>query len=807
MPQKFIIYGSLDKRSLSNATGASSARLPALYEGDEYTFQVRLLDKPDGINSQLVYPNLRSFTCSIGRVNLPPLGGFIQLRFGTYGTVSEKIAFNEDAATFRNALQVLPECATYNLEEVYTPAVGCWMLRFGSDQTVPLEIAFNLLEPETFCRINQFTRDGRRWIEIKLIQAPVASTSNFARVAGDIPSVVEVRKGFTEDQILYTVKTTEIQSLKVPTGWSGTFALSFQGLETIFFSADSGIQDYEDGLNAIFTDGITRFKVTNPVLEEAYIEFVGPLAGIDVPMLEVIVGITKPGDLTFTLDLNTAEVNAAIRTSPRGFDAIMEIILEVAQDDALPEEPGQRFVLFQAPITILPELQWSGITSTAPIDWLVPPQTADYIPFTPDQIITGSQYYVQVFGDPLFNEYLFPHNLGTENIAAVTIRENHDAGAILNPDDYDIEIVDDVSLKVTMHSSFASANGHVIIITSAGPKSAFQAHTHTIAQIIGLQDILDVLLKRITVLESILPSTIGGATQLQVPGENLLIEIPDAQELLLVPRGSEAAKKVSTAGSQGVDPKDIPRANALLPAILMEGTAGILPDPLEPPTSFNAGKVYDVDTTGNAGVDLPGGYGIRGVHVPEGGLVGSDGKIWYEAYQADALNTYYPRPFDRTLFTLFINDRMMAVGSNFSMEFKLKLKTYKATSNIHWRLVLELGSAPSSPDPAPTEVNLENVVWIANPALSQHFIVTDVAVTHRFGFQVLRSILDVITANQMLYGALLPAAQIPLSANFALRARLIEFDTENSVQDARGLVYFGLKDAKAQIAGGGTTPP
>src|SRR5262245_10666770 len=316
MGQKYILYGSMDRRALTNSTGGN-ARMPPLYAGDEYTIQVRTLDKPDGVNNQVVYPNVRSFSCSVGRVNVPPLGGFIQLSYGST-SVTEKIAFNEDALSFKEKLSALTGNATYNLEEVYTTGTGCWMLRYNYDSTVPLQIAQNLLEPETFCRINQFTRDGRRWIEVKLIQAPIASTDLFARVAGDIPSVVEVRKGFTEDNILYTVKTTEIQSLKVPTGWSGTFALMFQGLQTIFFSQTSGIQDYEDALNALFTDGITRFKVTNPVLEEAYIEFTGPLAGFDVEMLQVIVGITKPGDLTFTLNLNTAEIDALLRTSPRG---------------------------------------------------------------------------------------------------------------------------------------------------------------------------------------------------------------------------------------------------------------------------------------------------------------------------------------------------------------------------------------------------------------------------------------------------------------------------------------------------------
>jgi len=47
---------------------------------------------------------------------------------------------------------------------------------------------------------------------------------------------------------------------------------------------------------------------------------------------------------------------------------------------------------------------------------------------------------------------------------------------------------------------------------------------------------------------------------------------------------------------------------------------------------------------------------------------------------------------------------------------------------------------------------------------------------------------DTITAVQLLYGAEASAGSAPASPNFALRARLIRFDTENSESDPRGFV-------------------
>ena len=45
-----------------------------------------------------------------------------------------------------------------------------------------------------------------------------------------------------------------------------------------------------------------------------------------------------------------------------------------------------------------------------------------------------------------------------------------------------------------------------------------------------------------------------------------------------------------------------------------------------------------------------------------------------------------------------------------------------------------------------------------------------------------------------------PANAVPQTPGFVLRARLIQFDTENSVRGAKGFVFAALTQAKAGIS-------
>jgi hypothetical protein len=54
-----------------------------------------------------------------------------------------------------------------------------------------------------------------------------------------------------------------------------------------------------------------------------------------------------------------------------------------------------------------------------------------------------------------------------------------------------------------------------------------------------------------------------------------------------------------------------------------------------------------------------------------------------------------------------------------------------------------------------------------------------------------------MSAERTIYTATLPSDAPPPEPDFLLRARLVQFDTENSVRGARGFVLYSLTEAKA----------
>ena len=114
--------------------------------------------------------------------------------------------------------------------------------------------------------------------------------------------------------------------------------------------------------------------------------------------------------------------------------------------------------------------------------------------------------------------------------------------------------------------------------------------------------------------------------------------------------------------------------------------------------------------------------------------------------------------------------------------------------------VVEAGSAPGQTTPAPVGVNLQDVTWLPTPVLSQRIILTGLKLKHHFGCAFKRSIDGLsMTADRLLYDVWNGGAQAPATPSFALRARFIQFDTENSVAGAKGLVSYKFGAAKASI--------
>lgn len=700
-------------------------------------------------------------------------------------TVSAEIASNATAEAFVTAVGA----ALGTMNNVALAAAGCWVFQSADEP----QVVRNRLKPVSFVRIREWQENGETWREIRLIQAPLAFCGTYSRVLPAGPSIVEIRTGGTESSN-DDVEVNEIQALTVPSDFRGTYTLTFDFRETRLLGIDDGIEEIEAALNAMWPDGKKRFAVTNPEADRAHIEFVGPLGDADWDNIIPTVKTTEPGVLTFTLDLATAEMAAALRGAAE-ITVPLEIELEIVSDDedaTDPDVPGRLVTVFQQAVKVVREQIWEELSTVQAIEWMNPPQPRDYRPFTADQVITGSQHYTAAFGNGVARSFAFDHNLGTAAMH-VAVRENAANGRMLWPFEFSARFPSDNQTVLEFPPTLPPPAGNALAVTlsTAGPVSAFQAHNHTIAQVVGLQDALNVLGARISAIEVLLPS---GVTPTESLGTGATLEIPLPDRAEVFPGRFAAGFSVAEAMKMGAG---LPtRGAGLLPAI-HDATVANAALPLVEP-SGQAGQVF-LNNTANP-VVIPGGLGRKTQTVKVGGFLGSDGRVWYRLTHDGTTKSYFPTDFERELFMVYVNEKQLRAGRTFTAEFDLSVMMLKAETRAQFLVVVEVGAAPSQTTPATTGTNLEDITWISTPLLSQRLILSGVPMKHHLGCAVARSAAGVLTASRLLYDSWEGGAQVPATANFAVRGRLIQFDTENSVAGARGYVAYALANAVAKIS-------
>jgi hypothetical protein len=197
---------------------------------------------------------------------------------------------------------------------------------------------------------------------------------------------------------------------------------------------------------------------------------------------------------------------------------------------------------------------------------------------------------------------------------------------------------------------------------------------------------------------------------------------------------------------------------------------------------------------------LPGGGGLRSAKVATGGFYGTDGRAWYALSQEGATNSYFPAAYERELFMFHVNEKQLRAGGALEIAFALDLATARANTKAQVLLVVEVGAAPQEDEPDPTGQNLLNVTWVATPLLQQRLIAGPTPVKHLFGARVTRDAAGTtMAAHALLYGEWEGGAQAPAGADFAIRARLVQWDVEDAVADARGYLAYRLREASAKI--------
>ena len=762
------VYANLTTRRLTTTLGGSAISFPAFVQGDKVRIGLRFAESVEGspIEVQKIVTHIRA---SIGFVDARPTSGFFVLRVD--GQDTAPIPHDATAGALQTAL------AAIGLDDaVVGKQDGSWIISTGLQEIALSGYSagglLSELRPVSFVRVRSTQVAGQYRHEVRLVQAPLASTASFELIVPPAPTVSEVQAGGASATTLWP----EIQALKIQPTFKGTYQLRRGFKKTRELSVDDGPDEIQDALTVLADDG-GSFSVSNPATHIAHITFNGEMAGIDQELIEVAVFSAPPGDPTVILDLNTAEIAAALRGAA---ELKPDLEIEVAIQDE--NDPDKTYTLtpFRAPISLIRELNWEGLETAANIDWLRPPYGRTYVPFTPDQIITGSQHYVAPIGDGVNSDFTISHNLGTRDLH-VTVRQNGGSRAIVETLAVTLDGEDDLSI------TFAEApalNSYVVTISTAGPVSAFQAHGHTIAQIEGLQLILDDLGERVEDLETFIPTSppsVSSTSQTVIAAW----ELPELFEVF------PTRQKIEAKDVPSIKPVDLPRVGGLLPAVHV--------DPLEfttvsaLPSVPQSGVIYQYTTTAVPLV-IPGYLGRRSTKLNAPGFFAWDGRGFYQVEQIIAgEKVFYPTDFSRELFRIHVNGKQLRLGKRLSLDFSFVAAVFNSNTLVHWGVAIDIG-LPSGNPPNPS--NIADVTFLP-PSLDHSFMLTSVPSSHGFGLRVVRKIVDSVdtcVVDRVIYGATEATETTMTTANFILRGRLVRFDTDDHQTDPRGLIAFnGLK--------------
>lgn len=547
-----LLFADLTRRILSSSASGDTFTFPTLTAGDTLAISLRFLQRIGSSSLTEVYPKIRAVRASIGFLDRRPTKGSFAIKVGDAASSNHNttglLPHAATAAQMRSALGALPVLDT-GIEVSFED--DSYLIRCDDGRRLALSAVHNTLFPTSFGRIFAQEINGQWLHELRLVQAPLAHTDSSMRVLPQIPRMSTIQDGYTSPDGLFSYP--EIQQLTMPPDFRGTYQFKFQDYyRTEILDTSDGPSEIEAALNKMLSEiGPDRVvTVTNPTTGQALITFGGAwFKGADVEQLQINVSTTQPGDPTIELDLNTAEIWTALRASNEVNAIPLEIELDVLEDSATGDddlEADFRTVKIQSQVNLRRAVFFPGLTGLQNVDWLRHPAPRDYVPFTPSQVITGSQHYGAVFGDGQNDTYSFAHNLGS-SLLHVTVRQNGEPNQILDPADYTARLAGDNELVLEFAEPVA-ANSLAVVVSTAGPVTVQNIHTHTIAQILGLQDMLTDIGERLAALERMLPRP--GAASAGTPAAPAKFQVPAFGEILPDFNLIGAVNESVTLGSQ-----------------------------------------------------------------------------------------------------------------------------------------------------------------------------------------------------------------------------------------------------------------
>jgi len=779
-----LLYGNISKKTASYTIEPAAITLPKVVQGDTFTLAVRLTETANNTTT-VTAPSIYSARLSYGPVDVAPTAGTFKVLVNS--VTSSVITLGSTAASVAAILNSISAATGWSVTEDQ----GSYIVGRTANWTTTsgITIVENNLTPESFVRVTSYSANNTFYQELRPMQSPLAYTSAFGLIVPPAPTITRVVTGYSDSTT--GVYVNEVQRLYIPPAFDTTYQIYRGTARTALLNKDDGAVEIQDALTkGCVTVGAGEiFLVTNPQDYTADIEFAGSMSGSTQSLLTVAVPISPQGDVTFDLDLNTQGMLAALRGD---YEITHPLTCEVGINYGSVATPNVQYVtVFQQNMTVQADGAWTGLAAAQRINWLNPPQPVNYIPFTTDQVITGIQSYTKVVTGS--GPWTIAHNLGTEAIH-VTVRENVAGGAILQQTspyvgvgDISVSSSTSQSIIVTKLIGTVPTQGWAVMISSAGPTSAFQAHTHTIAQVVSLQDQLNSLSNRLAVVEDILPATgISSSSSVTQP-----YEIPvAARQSVLFTNGLGTWTTTDSILQIGSVPSV--QAPQLLEALSV--TVGTAPSTALPTvTTVDIVRAY----TSGLNILVPRIGLIPGARLPSGtAYIGAETSraLVYQVDNYSSGRTFYPKAYEASLFEIPINDKLFRAGTSAKLQWNLNVQSKAANATAQWYCIVDVGTITTVASPATQTGNISDITWNSTPILSQQLIVTGEPVKHGMGVEILATSATQMDANYMTYGIWASATTgKPSSRNFILRGRLANFDVIDTQGDARGWVGYAMR--------------
>jgi hypothetical protein len=313
----------------------------------------------------------------------------------------------------------------------------------------------------------------------------------------------------------------------------------------------------------------------------------------------------------------------------------------------------------------------------------------------------------------------------------------------------------------------------------------FQAHTHTIAQVVSLQDFLNTLSDRVDAVEDILPN--AGPVGISTATVPLGIPVAVKSEVLFTNASFAVDTGIGTVSSSIASPYllralSVTVGTAPSTAVITATTVNIV-------SAYTSGLDIEIPRIGIIpGRKLPTGIAYIGAEATRG--------LVYEVNPYQSNKTFYPATYERSLFEVAINDKMFRANQTLSFDFDVAVQTKNATAPVQWWVMVDVGEVTTASTPVTQSSNITGITYNSYPILAQPVVVVSQLQRHKFGVEVIATATTnsvVMSANQIAYGLASSAVSAaPSGRNFILRGRLANFDVADNFSDPRGFVGYAI---------------